>query len=119
MGGRPELAAVAAFPLGDGFRRGVTDDERRARALSERLRILLNHGCGAILDSAASAARLCAGAAAAEPFCEGSGRDCYDTILYDRSALQYLASKVGPAALRLVRDAFSANARRLLGLGLA
>ena len=64
----------------------------------------------------------------------------YDTILYDRSALQYLAEKVGVArlvvgsdypfmikqdrpaqfaeqALPLARDAFSANARRLLGLG--
>ena len=64
----------------------------------------------------------------------------YDTILYDRSALQYLTEKVGvdrlvvgsdypftikqdrPAqfaeqALPLARDAFSANARRLLGLG--
>jgi aminocarboxymuconate-semialdehyde decarboxylase len=64
----------------------------------------------------------------------------YDTVLYDRLAMQYLADKVGTdrlvvgsdypftikqdqptqfaeKALPLARDNFCANARRLLGLG--
>ena len=112
-----------------------------------KLRILLSHGGGArswILP------RLKHAYALGPPLQSLFAKDpeevarsfFYDTILYARSALQYLASKVGPdrlvvgsdypftikqdrpaqfaeQALPLVRDAVSANARRLLGLGSA
>jgi len=144
MGGRPELAAVAAFPLETAFAAASL----MTHGVLERfpqLRILLSHGGGAlpwILP------RLAHSYALGPPLQKLFAKDpaeiaksfYYDTILYDRSALQYLAEKVGvdqlvvgsdypftikqdrPAqfakqALPLARNAFSANARRLLGLG--
>ena len=144
MGGRPELAAVAAFPLETAFAAASL----MTHGVLERfpkLRILLSHGGGAL---SWILPRLGHGYALGPPLQNLFAKDpaeiaksfYYDTILYDRSALQYLAEKVGvdrlvvgsdypftvkqdrPAqfaeqALPLARDAFSANARRLLGLG--
>jgi len=144
MGGRPELAAVAAFPLETTFAAASL----MTHGVPERfpkLRILLSHGGGAL---SWILPRLGHGYALGPPLQKLFAKDpaeiaksfYYDTILYDRSALQYLAEKVGvdqlvvgsdypftikqdrPAqfaeqALPLARDAFSANARRLLGLG--
>ena len=144
MGGRPELAAVAAFPLETTFAAASL----MTHGVLERfpkLRILLSHGGGAL---SWILPRLGHGYALGPPLQNLFAKDpaeiaksfYYDTILYDRSALQYLTEKVGvdrlvvgsdypftikqdrPAqfaeqALPLARDAFSANARRLLGLG--
>ena len=144
MGGRPELAAVAAFPLETAFAAASL----MTHGVLERfpqLRILLSHGGGAL---SWILPRLGHGYALGPPLQNLFAKDpaeiaksfYYDTILYDRSALQYLTEKVGvdrlvvgsdypftikqdrPAqfaeqALPLARDAFSANARRLLGLG--
>ena len=144
LGGRPELAAVAAFPLDTTFAAASL----MTHGVLERfpkLRILLSHGGGAL---SWILPRLGHGYALGPPLQKLFTKDpaeiaksfYYDTILYDRSALQYLAEKVGvdrlvvgsdypftikqdrPAqfaeqALPLARDAFSANARRLLGLG--
>jgi aminocarboxymuconate-semialdehyde decarboxylase len=146
MGGRPELAAVAAFPLETAFA-AVSLMTNGVLERFPRLRILLSHGGGALswilprLQHAYALGPPLQSLFAKDP--EEIARSFfYDTILYDRPALQYLASKVGPdwlvvgsdypftikqdrpaqfaeQALPLVRDAFSANARRLLGLGLA
>ena len=144
MGGRPELAAAAAFPLETAFAAASL----MTHGVLERfpkLRILLSHGGGAL---SWILPRLAHGYALGPPLQKLFAKDpaeiaksfYYDTILYDRSALQYLAEKVGvdqlvvgsdypftikqdrPAqfakqALPLARNAFSANARRLLGLG--
>ena len=144
LGGRPELAAVAAFPLDTTFAAASL----MTHGVLERfpkLRILLSHGGGAL---SWILPRLQHAYALGPPLQSLFARDpsaiaksfYYDTILYDRSALQYLTEKVGvdrlvvgsdypftikqdrPAqfaeqALPLARDAFSANARRLLGLG--
>jgi len=144
MGGRPELAAVAAFPLETAFAavslmtHGVLDR-------FPKLRIVLGHGGGALswllprLRHAYDMGPPLQGLFARDP-AEIARSFHYDTILYDGPALRYLADKVGndrlvvgsdypftikqdrPAqfaeqALPLAHDAFSANARRLLGLG--
>ena len=143
MGGRPELAAVAAFPLETAFAAvslmtgGVTER-------FPKLRILLSHGGGAlpwILP------RLRHARAVGTPLDRLFPRDpgemvksfYYDTILYDKAALDYLSTKVGenrlvagsdypftikqdrPAefaehALGLAREKFTSNAMALLGL---
>jgi aminocarboxymuconate-semialdehyde decarboxylase len=143
MGGRPELAAVAAFPLETAFAAASL----MTHGVLERfpkLRILLSHGGGALswvlprLQHAYGLGPPLQSLFAKDP--EEIARSFYyDTILYDRSALQYLADKVGanrlvvgsdypftikqdrPAqfaeqALLLTRDVFTANARQLLGL---
>lgn len=144
MGGRPELAAVAAFPLETAFAavslmtHGVLDR-------FPKLRILLSHGGGAL---SWLLPRLHHAYAMGPPLQSLFARDpaeiarsfLYDTILYDGPALQYLADKVGkdrlvvgsdypftikqdrPAqfteqALSVGREALSANARLLLGYG--
>jgi aminocarboxymuconate-semialdehyde decarboxylase len=144
MGGRPELAAVAAFPLETAFAavslmtHGVLDR-------FPKLRILLSHGGGAL---SWLLPRLHHAYAMGPPLQSLFARDPaeiarsfhYDTILYDGPALQYLADKVGkdrlvvgsdypftikqdrPAqfteqALSVGREALSANARLLLGYG--
>jgi len=144
MGGRPELAAVAAFPLETTFAAASL----MTHGVLERfpkLRILLSHGGGALswilprLGHVYALGPPLQNLFAKDP-AEIAKSFYYDTILYDRSALQYLTEKVGvdrlvvgsdypftikqdrPAqfaeqALPLARDAFSANARRLLGLG--
>ena len=143
MGGRPELAAVAAFPLETALAAvslmtsGVTEH-------FPKLRIMLSHGGGAlpwILP------RLRHARTVGPPLDSLFPRDpgemvksfYYDTILYDDVALAYLAEKVGrdrlvagsdypftikqdrPAefaeqALGLTRATFADNARGLLGL---
>jgi aminocarboxymuconate-semialdehyde decarboxylase len=143
MGGRPELAAVAAFPLETAFAavslmtNGVTER-------FPKLRIMLSHGGGAlpwILP------RLRHARTVGPPLDSLFPRDpgemvksfYYDTILYDDDALDYLVAKVGkdrlvagsdypftikqdrPAefaeqALGLARETFAENARGLLGL---
>jgi aminocarboxymuconate-semialdehyde decarboxylase len=144
MGGRPELAAVAAFPLETAFAAASL----MTHGVVERfpkLHILLSHGGGALswilprLQHAYGLGPPLQSLFAKDP-AEIAKSFYYDTILYDRSALQYLAAKVGvdrlvvgsdypftikqdrPAqfaeqALPLARDVFSANAGRLLGLG--
>jgi aminocarboxymuconate-semialdehyde decarboxylase len=143
MGGRPELAAVAAFPLETAYAavslmtNGVTER-------FPKLRFLLSHGGGAlpwILP------RLRHARTVGPPLDSLFPRDpgemvksfYYDTILYDDAALEYLMTKVGtdrvvagsdypftikqdrPAefaeqALGLAREKFASNAMELLGL---
>jgi aminocarboxymuconate-semialdehyde decarboxylase len=99
MAGRPELAAVAAFPL----ETALAATSLLTHAVTERfpkLRILLSHGGGAlpwILP------RLKHAHALGPPLQELFARDptemarafYYDTILYDRRALRFLADSVG------------------------
>jgi aminocarboxymuconate-semialdehyde decarboxylase len=144
MGGRPELAAVAAFPLETAFA-AVSLMTHGVLERFPTLRILLSHGGGAL---SWLLPRLCHAYGMGPPLRSLFAREpteiarsfYYDTILYDGSALQYLADKVGadrlvvgsdypftikqdkPAqfaeqASSIARAAFSANARRLLGLG--
>jgi len=146
MGGRPELAAVAAFPLETAFA-AVSLMTHGVLQRFPKLRILLSHGGGALswilprLQHAYALGPPLQGLFAKDP-AEIVKSFCYDTILYDRSALQYLADKVGadqlvvgsdypftikqdqPAqfaeqALPLARETLSANARRLLGFAQA
>ena len=142
MGGRPELAAVAAFPLETAFA-AVSLMTHGVLERFAKLRVLLSHGGGAlswILPRLQHAYGL--GPPLQDLFARKPGEIAksfyYDTVLYDPSALQYLADKVGtdrlvvgsdypftikqdgPAqfaeqALPLARDAFATNARRLLG----
>jgi aminocarboxymuconate-semialdehyde decarboxylase len=143
MGGRPELAAVAAYPLETAY----AAVSLMSSGVTERfpnLRILLSHGGGAlpwILP------RLRHARTVGPPLDSLFPRDpgemvksfYYDTILYDDVALDYLAAKVGddrlvagsdypftikqdrPAefaeqALGLARETFASNAMGLLGL---
>jgi aminocarboxymuconate-semialdehyde decarboxylase len=143
MGGRPELAAVAAFPLETAF----AAVSLMTHGVTERfpeLRILLSHGGGAlpwILPRLRHAHTI--GPPLNSLFPRDPGEMVkgfyYDTILYDREALDYLALKVGrdrlvagsdypftikqvrPAefaelALGMAREALANNAGRLLGL---
>lgn len=143
MGGRPELAAVAAFPLETAF----AAVSLMTHGVAERfpaLRILLSHGGGAlpwILPRLRHARTI--GPPLDSLFPRDPGEMVkgfyYDTILYDRDALDYLAVKVGKdrlvagsdypfsikqdrpvefaeQALGMPRDALAENAGRLLGL---
>ena len=99
MAGRPELAAVAAFPL----ETALAATSLLTHGITERfpkLRILLSHGGGAlpwILPRLKHAHSL------GPPLRELFARDpaemarafYYDTILYDRPALRFLADSVG------------------------
>jgi aminocarboxymuconate-semialdehyde decarboxylase len=143
MGGRPELAAVAAFPLETAYAtvslmtNGVTER-------FPKLRILLSHGGGAlpwILPRLRHARSIGPPLDSLFPRDPGEMVKSFycDTILYDNVALDYLVTKVGkdrlvagsdypftikqdrPAefaeqALGLVREIFTNNAMRLLGL---
>jgi aminocarboxymuconate-semialdehyde decarboxylase len=142
MAGRPELAAVAAFPL----ETALAATSLLTHAVTERfpeLRILLSHGGGAlpwILPRLKHARAL--GPPLQDLFARDPGEMAkafyYDTILYDRAALRFLADSIGadhivvgsdypfsikqdrPAqfaeqALGIGREAFAANAARLLG----
>ena len=143
MGGRPELAAVAAFPLETAFA-AVSLMTNGILERFPKLRILLSHGGGAlpwILPRLRHASSI--GPPLDSLFPRDPGEMVksfyYDTILYDDVALDYLAAKVGreqlvvgsdypftikqdrPArfaeqALGITRAAFSDNARGLLGL---
>ena len=143
IGGRPELAAVAAFPLETAFAavslmtHGVTER-------FPKLRILLSHGGGALpwilprLRHARTIGPPLNSLFPADPG-EMVKSFYYDTILYDRDALEYLTTKVGrdrlvvgsdypftikqdrPAefaerALGMARESFAANAGQLFGL---
>jgi aminocarboxymuconate-semialdehyde decarboxylase len=143
MGGRAELAAVAAFPLETAF----AAVSLMTHGVTERfpeLRILLSHGGGAlpwILPRLRHARSI--GPPLNSLFTRDPGEMAkafyYDTILYDRVALDYLLVKVGkhrlvvgsdypftikqdrPAefaeqALGIARETFAENARGLLGL---
>jgi aminocarboxymuconate-semialdehyde decarboxylase len=143
MGGRPELAAVAAFPLETAF----AAVSLMTNGVTERfpeLRIMLSHGGGAlpwILPRLRHARGV--GAPLNSLFSRDPGEMAkafyYDTILYDDVALNYLVAKVGedrlvvgsdypftikqdrPAesaerALGLTRETFAGNAMGLLGL---
>ncbi|WP_454644584.1 amidohydrolase family protein [Bradyrhizobium liaoningense] len=143
MGGRPELAAVAAFPLETAF----AAVSLMAGGVLERfptLRIQLSHGGGALswllprLDHAFAMGPPLESLFARNPT-EIARSFYYDTILYDGAALRYLADKVGtnqivvgsdypftikqdkPAqfaelALSVARAGLSANAKRLFAL---
>jgi aminocarboxymuconate-semialdehyde decarboxylase len=143
MGGRPELAAVAAFPLETAF----AAVSLMSNGITERfpkLRVLLSHGGGAlpwILPRLRHAHSI--GPPLDSLFPGDPGEIVrafyYDTILYDRDALDYLAVKVGKdrlvagsdypftikqdrpvefaeLALGMTREALADNAGRLLGL---
>lgn len=145
MGGRPELAAVAAFPLETAF----AAVSLMTHGITERfpkLRILLSHGGGAlpwILPRLQHARTI--GPPLDSLFPRDPGEMVkafyYDTILYDREALDYLAVKVGKdrlvagsdypftikqdrpvefaeLALGMARETLANNAGRLLGLEL-
>jgi aminocarboxymuconate-semialdehyde decarboxylase len=142
MGGRPELAALAAFPLETALA-AVSLMTHGVLERFPKLRILLSHGGGALswilprLRHAYGLGPSLRSLFARDP-AEAVKSFYYDTVLYDRSGLQYLADKVGadrlvvgsdypftikqdrPAefaeqALCLTREALAANARRLLG----
>jgi aminocarboxymuconate-semialdehyde decarboxylase len=145
MGGRPELAAVAAFPLETAF----AAVSLMTHGITERfpkLRILLSHGGGALpwilprLRHARAIGPSLDGLFPRDPG-EMVKAFYYDTILYDREALDYLAVKVGKdrlvagsdypftikqdrpvafaeLALGMAREALANNAGRLLGLDL-
>ncbi len=141
MGGRPELAAVAAFPL----ETALAATSLLTHGVTERfpkLRILLSHGGGAlpwILPRLRYARAL--GPPLQDLFARDPGEMAktffYDTILYDRLALRFLADSVGtdhivvgsdypfsikqdrPAqfaeqALGISRETFAANTARFL-----
>jgi aminocarboxymuconate-semialdehyde decarboxylase len=143
MGGRPELAAVAAFPLETAF----AAVSLMTNGITERfpmLRIMLSHGGGAlpwILPRLRHARTI--GPPLDSLFARDPGETVkafyYDTILYDQAALDYLAVKVGsdrlvvgsdypftikqdrPAEfaeqeLAMPREIFENNARQWLGL---
>jgi aminocarboxymuconate-semialdehyde decarboxylase len=143
MGGRPELAAVAAFPLETAF----AAVSLMAHGVIERfpkLRILLSHGGGAlawILPRLKHAQSIGAPLDTLFPGDAGeiAGAFYCDTILYDRAALDCLLAKVGkhrlvvgsdypftikqdrPAvfaeqALGIPREVFADNARGMLGI---
>lgn len=143
MGGRAELAAVAAFPLETAFA-AVSLMTNGVLERLPNLRILLSHGGGALswivprLEHAYGLGPPLRSLFARDP-AEIAKSFYYDTVLYDRPALQYLADRVGtdrlvvgsdypftikqdrPAqfaeqALPLAREVFAANARRLLGV---
>lgn len=142
MGGRPELAAVAAFPL----ETALAAVSLMANGVMERfpkLRVMLSHGGGAlpwILPRLRHARNI------GPPLDTLFARDpteiartfFFDSIVYDKVALEYLAVKVGrdrvvvgsdypftikqdqPAvfaeqALAIPRQTLAANARRWLG----
>jgi aminocarboxymuconate-semialdehyde decarboxylase len=143
MGGRPELAAVAAFPLETAFA-AVSLMTHGVMERFPKLRILLSHGGGAlpwILPRLQHARRI--GPPLDSLFPRDAGQIAkafyYDTILYDRVALDYLLAKVGvdrlvvgsdypftikqdrPAefaeqALGMAREVFADNARGMLGI---
>ncbi|MBT1509985.1 amidohydrolase family protein [Bradyrhizobium sp. SRL28] len=143
MGGRPELAAVAAFPLETAFAAVSLMTGGIVEAFP-KLRFLLSHGGGAlpwILPRLRHARTI--GAPLDSLFSCDPGEMAkafyYDTILYDRAALDYLVAKVGKerlvvgsdypftikqdrpaefaeAALGIARETFADNARTLLGL---
>jgi len=144
MGGRPELAAVAAFPLETAFA-AVSLMTHGVLERFPKLRVLLSHGGGALswllprLNHAYAMGPPLQSLFARDPT-EIARSFYYDTILYDGPALQYLADKVGkdrlvvgsdypftikqdkPAqfaeqALSVGRETLSANARLLFGLG--
>jgi len=142
MGGRPELAAVAAFPLETAFA-AVSLMTHGVLERFPKLRILLSHGGGAlpwIVPRLRHARGL--GPPLERLFVRNPEEIArsfyYDTVLYDKLALNFLSEKVGEAqlvvgsdypftikqnrpaqfaeqALGLSRGTFSTNARRLLG----
>lgn len=143
MGGRPELAAVAAFPLETAFA-AVSLMTHGVMERFPKLRILLSHGGGALpwilprLQHARTIGPPLDTLFPADPG-EMAKAFYYDTILYDQDALEYLTAKVErdrlvvgsdypftikqdrPAefaerALVVAREVFAANARQLLGL---
>jgi aminocarboxymuconate-semialdehyde decarboxylase len=143
ISGRPELAAVAAFPLETAFA-AVSLMTHGVIERFPKLRILFSHGGGALswilprLQHAYGLGPPLRSLFARNP-AETVKSFYYDTVLYDRSALQYLADKVGterlvvgsdypftirqdrPAqfaeqALSLERETLAANARRLFGV---
>jgi aminocarboxymuconate-semialdehyde decarboxylase len=144
MGGRAELAAVAAFPLETAF----AAVSLMTNGITERfpkLRILLSHGGGALpwlLPRLRHSRTM--GAPLDSLFPRDPGEIAkafyYDTILYDHVALDYLVAKVGrealvagsdypftikqdrpvafaEKALGIDRETLADNARRLLGFG--
>ena len=143
MGGRPELAAVAAFPLETAFA-AVSLMTNGIPERFPKLRILLSHGGGAlpwILPRLRHAHGI--GPPLDSLFSRDPGEMArtfyYDTILYDEAALGYLKTKVGKsrlvagsdypftikqdrpaefaeAALGMARETLADNARSLLGL---
>lgn len=144
MGGRAELAAVAAFPLETALA-AVSLMTNGVMERFPRLRIMLSHGGGALpwilprLRHARSIGPPLASLFSRDP--EETVKAFYfDSILYDKPALEFLANKVGwervvvgsdypftikqdrPAefaerSLAMPRQAFTANARRWLGFG--
>jgi aminocarboxymuconate-semialdehyde decarboxylase len=142
MGGRPELAAVAAFPLETALA-AVSLMTNGVMERFPKLRILLSHGGGALpwilprLRHARDIGPPLDSLFARDPS-ETVKAFYFDSILYDKPALEYLAVKVGrhqilvgsdypftikqdrsaefaEQALAMPRQDFAANARRWLG----
>jgi aminocarboxymuconate-semialdehyde decarboxylase len=144
IGGRPELAAVAAFPL-ETVLAAVSLMTNSVMERFPRLRIMLSHGGGALpwilprLKHAHNIGPPLDSLFARDPE-EVVKRFYFDSILYDKPALEFLANKVGrdqvvvgsdypftikqdrPAefaerSLAMPRQDLTANARRWLGFG--
>jgi aminocarboxymuconate-semialdehyde decarboxylase len=145
MGGRPELAAVAAFPLETAFA-AVSLMTNGIMEKFPKLRILLSHGGGALpwilprLQHARTIGPPLDSLFPREPG-EIAKTFYYDSILYDDLALGFLVAKVGKdrllagsdypfsikqdrpvelteRALGIPREMLAGNAEHLLGLGL-
>ena len=142
MGGRPELAAVAAFPLETAFA-AVSLMSNGVMEKFPKLRIMLSHGGGALpwilprLQHSRTIGPPLDGLFAREPS-EIARKFYFDSIVYDPAALAFLSAKVGekaivvgsdypftikqdrPAvfaeeALSVSRHSLAANAKRWLG----
>jgi aminocarboxymuconate-semialdehyde decarboxylase len=108
ISGRPELAAVAAFPL----ETALAATSLLTHGITERfpkLRILLSHGGGALpwllprMKHAVSLGPPLQSLFAREPHAMAASF-FYDTVLYDAGALRFLADQVGTEHLVIGSD---------------
>jgi aminocarboxymuconate-semialdehyde decarboxylase len=108
IGGRPELAAVAAFPL----ETALAATSLLTSGVTERfpkLRFFLSHGGGALpwilprLHHAWNLGPPLQGLFPRDP-AEMARRFYYDTVLYDRDALTYLTNRVGESQIVIGSD---------------
>jgi aminocarboxymuconate-semialdehyde decarboxylase len=108
IGGRPEMAAVAAFPLETAY----AATSLLTHGVTERfpnLRIMLSHGGGALpwilprMTHARGLGGPMATLFARDPAAMARGL-FYDTVVYDAEALRFLAGRVGTAQLMIGSD---------------
>ena len=108
IGGRPEMAAVAAFPLETAY----AATSLLTHGVTERfpnLRIMLSHGGGALpwilprMSHARGLGGPMATLFARDPAAMARGL-FYDTVVYDAEALRFLAGRVGTEQLMIGSD---------------